>query len=73
MEVPVPNYPYRRPQSNNQDTIKMQPQTVIVSLFANVSSPKVVDPFPIMNLLNKFGDSCQTYINYYKTHTMATR
>ena len=23
-------------------------------------------------LLNKFGDSCQTYINYYKTHTMAT-
>ena len=23
-------------------------------------------------LLNKFRDSCQTYINYYKTHTMAT-
>ena len=27
---------------------------------------------PIKKLLNKFGDSCQTYINYYKTHTMAT-
>ena len=28
---------------------------------------------PIEKLLNKFADSCQTYINYYKTHTMATR
>ena len=27
---------------------------------------------PIKKLLNKFGDSCQTYIKYYKTHTMAT-
>ena len=28
---------------------------------------------PIKKLLNKYGDSCQTYINYYKTHAMATR
>ena len=28
---------------------------------------------PIKKLLNKFGDSCQTYINCYKTHTLATR
>ena len=27
---------------------------------------------PIKKILNKTGDSCQTYINYYKTHTMAT-
>ena len=27
---------------------------------------------PIKKILNKIGDSCQTYINYYKTHTMAT-
>ena len=26
---------------------------------------------PIKKILNKIGDSCQTYINYYKTHTMA--
>ena len=25
---------------------------------------------PIKKILNKIGDSCQTYINYYKTHTM---
>ena len=28
---------------------------------------------PIKKILNKIGDSYQTYINYYKTHTMATR
>ena len=28
--------------------------------------------FPIKKLLNKIRDYCQTYINYYKTHTMAT-
>ena len=27
---------------------------------------------PIKKILNKIGDSYQTYINYYKTHTMAT-
>ena len=27
---------------------------------------------PIKKILNKIGDSCQTYINYYKTHAMAT-
>ena len=27
---------------------------------------------PIRKILNKIGDSCQTYINYYKTHAMAT-
>ena len=27
---------------------------------------------PIKKLLNKVRDSCQTYINYHKTHTMAT-
>ena len=27
---------------------------------------------PIKKILNKIGDSCQTYINYYKTHTMVT-
>ena len=48
-------------------------QLVIISLFANVSLPKVVDPFPNQkNILNKLGGSCQTYINNYNTHTMAT-
>ena len=28
--------------------------------------------FPIKKILNKIGDSCQNYINYYKTHTLAT-
>ena len=54
MEGPALNCPYRRPHSDYQDTIKMQPQTayiitaqyMIISLFANVSSLKVVDPFP---------------------------
>ena len=27
---------------------------------------------PIKKLLNKFRDSCQTCINYYKAHSMAT-
>ena len=27
---------------------------------------------PIKKIFNKIGDSCQTYINYYKTHAMAT-
>ena len=27
---------------------------------------------PIKKLLNRIGDSCQTYTNHYKTHTMAT-
>ena len=27
---------------------------------------------PIKKILNKIGDSCQTYINYYKTHTIAS-
>ena len=27
---------------------------------------------PIKKLLNKLGDSCQKYINYYKTHAVAT-
>ena len=27
---------------------------------------------PIKKILNKIGDSCQTYINYYKTHAIAT-
>ena len=27
---------------------------------------------PIKKILNKIGDSCQTYINYYETHTMVT-
>ena len=27
---------------------------------------------PIKKILNKIGDSYQTYVNYYKTHTMAT-
>ena len=27
---------------------------------------------PIKKILNKIGDSCQTYINYYKTHAMVT-
>ena len=27
---------------------------------------------PIKKILNKIGDSYHTYINYYKTHTMAT-
>ena len=27
---------------------------------------------PIKKILNKIGNSCQTYINYYKTHAMAT-
>ena len=26
---------------------------------------------PIKKILNKIGDSCQTYINYYKTNAMA--
>ena len=28
--------------------------------------------FPLKTVLNKLGDSYQTYINTYKTHTMAT-
>ena len=28
--------------------------------------------FPIKKILKKIRDSCQTYINYYKTHAMAT-
>ena len=28
---------------------------------------------PIKKILNKIGDSYQTYINYYKTHTRATQ
>ena len=28
--------------------------------------------YPIKKLLTKIRDSYQTYINYYKTHTMAT-
>ena len=27
---------------------------------------------PIKTILNKIGDSCQTYVNHYKTHAMAT-
>ena len=27
---------------------------------------------PIKKILNKIGDPCQTYINYYKTYTMTT-
>ena len=27
---------------------------------------------PIKKILNKIGDSYQTYVNYYKTHAMAT-
>ena len=45
---------------------------MIVSLFANVSSPKVADPFLHQELLDKLGDSCQTYINFHK-NAMASR
>ena len=31
-----------------------------------------MDLFPIKKILNKIGDSYQTYVNYYKTHAMAT-
>ena len=48
MEEPVLNHPYRRPHSNNQDTIKnaASDSLQIISLFANVRSLKVADPFP---------------------------
>ena len=29
-------------------------------------------PSPLKTVLNKLGDSYQTYVNTYKTHTMAT-
>ena len=31
-----------------------------------------MDPSPIKKILNKIGDSYQTYINYHKTQAMAT-
>ena len=34
--------------------------------------PRLWTHSPIKKILNKIGDSCQTYINYYKIHTMAT-
>ena len=41
-------------------------------MFANVSLLKLQTHYPIKKLLNKLRDSCQTYINYYKTHAIAT-
>ena len=32
----------------------------------------MADPFPIKRLYNKLENSIQTYVNYHKTHAMAT-
>ena len=33
----------------------------------------IVNPFPIKRLFHKLENSIQTYINYHKTHAMATQ
>ena len=45
---------------------------MIVCLFAHVSSLKVMESFPLKKLLDKVRNSCQTYINFHKTHAIAT-
>ena len=45
---------------------------VSVFITANVSSSQPLSCSPLKRVLNKLGDSYQTYINTYKTHAMAT-
>ena len=40
--------------------------------FLHVNSPKIADPSPIKKLFYKIESSIQTYVNYHKTHAMAT-
>ena len=46
---------------------------MIVPYLVNVSLPKVADPFPYQETVSQTKNSIQTYINYHKTHTMATQ
>ena len=49
------------------------PIVLIVPWLLNVNSPKIVDPFPYQEtVFYKLENSIQTYVNYYKTHAMAT-
>ena len=45
---------------------------MIITLFANVSPPKVTDPFPYQENIEQDWRLLPDVINYYKTHTMAT-
>ena len=38
----------------------------------NVNSPKIADPFPHQETISQAESLIQTYINYHKTHAMAT-
>ena len=45
---------------------------MVISLFVNVSLPKLTDPFPYQENIEQDWRLLPNYINYYKTHTMAT-
>ena len=45
---------------------------MIIALLTNVSLPKFTDPSPYQENTEQDGDSYHTYVNYYKTHAMAT-
>ena len=81
MEVPVLIHPYWRYHSNKSEhsqdaTSDHLPHLCTVSdcflILLNVSSLKITDHSPIKKLFHKLENSIQTYINYHKTHAMAT-
>ena len=45
---------------------------MIVPYLLNVNLPKIADPFPYQETVSQLENSIQTYINYHKTHAMAT-
>ena len=45
---------------------------MIVPYLLNVNSLKIASHSPIKKLFHKLENSIQTYINYHKTHAMAT-
>ena len=81
MEGPALNHPHRGSTVTLQTPSMMQLQTACIilhskwSLFCLLMSAcqRLQTHSPIKKILNKIRDSSQTYINYYKTHTMATR
>ena len=81
MEGPVLIPPYSRHHSNKLEHCQDATPDHLSHLctvrdcfliLLNVSLPKITDPFPIKKLFHKLENSNQTYINYHKTHAMAT-
>ena len=59
-------------QNATPDTLHYHTVSELFLKLLNANLPKIANPFPIKRLSNKLENSIQTYINYHKTHVMAT-